>query len=248
MMMLRIILSLSLCGACCCDAGAQVPMTGAGLGAPSSSASASYAYDGMTSQTGSSNPTTSSINIGTAASNRTIIVNLVARGAPRTATVTANSVSLSSVLSYADTNSNTQAQWFTGTVSTGSGSQSIVVNYGGTPFAAYDVYAWTAYALTSNTPVATSDYTVGGSSSGTGNISVTAGDFLFCAVASAASTNPLNFSSSTQTPSGTRGEDTASGFSSKTADWTISATSGSFAVAVGATSNIEGGTSCIDLQ
>src|ERR1700687_2821000 len=130
---------------------------------------AAYAFRGTASDnSGTANPTYS-IDIGTAAANRLIIVGFMCQGSTGTSSITVNGVSLTKDVGSAP---GSVAEFWSGLVTTGSGVQTVQVNGASNVFER-DIIVWACTGLSSNLVKHTAP------GNGGQNINVTAGDFLF---------------------------------------------------------------------
>lgn len=176
-----------------------------------------YSYAGSGQFSGSGNIATYTINIGTATSTRYIVVGLQANGTAAY-TMTAAGTSLNSDVLLAPGGNNT-SQIFSGLVTSGSGSQSIVATCDSCTFQARTVFVWVITSLNTNAVKHTASSQSGSSMS----INVTAGDFLF----TTRNQNPVTFNGSTEAPFENL---TGSGSTISGADWTIISTNAAFSV------------------
>ena len=192
-----------------------------------------YLYRGTAFENTGFNTGTYSVNIGTASSDRLVIV-ATAIGISTTITsVTVNGVTLNQ-----DTfqNSTWALGIFSGLVTAGSGAQTIIVTYVNGAFQNKDVFVWTATGLNSNLVKHTMT-TILGNSPSSGSINVTSGDFLF--VIAKANSAATTFGTSTEAPHATNVDSEVS--PDVAADWTIISTNAAFQVtAAGGGSNIRG--------
>lgn len=194
-------------------------------GAPGSPA---YVFRALDFTETATNNHTASIDIGTASADRLIVVGFAARagigGAP---SVTVNGVALT-VDAY--TEASYPAGIASGLVTSGSGPQTVVVNWtaanSGQPRM---MSVWVLTGLSSNLVKQSTTWIT----SGAGSISVTAGDFVFAA--SMIQNIAPDYSGSTQAPSAVRNDTTYP--VSGSADWIIAATNASFSVSSSAATN-----------
>ena len=145
----------------------------------SGGAAASFTLAGYANQNNaSSNTNNYTINLGTAASNRLVVVAANYNStAAATATITANGVLLNKdVLANDIGNSQTASVW-SGVVSSGSGSQTITLAAtAGLQFSQIAIVVWIGYNLSSTLVKQTGAQTT--QNTGISNMNVTAGDFL----------------------------------------------------------------------
>jgi len=123
----------------------------------------------QTSYDDSQNALTFSVDIGTAAADRVVIVNAQSQNLPTISGVTVNGTSLAQAVS--DTVSGGASEMWSGVVASGSGAVNVVVTWAGAAFLTRSIAVWTATGLDSTTPQATS--------ANEATLSVAAGDFLF---------------------------------------------------------------------
>ena len=171
-----------------------------------------YNYDGSAAYdttSGCSTTMSTSINIGSAAANRTIVV-----GSPNQIQaptgITVNGVSLS-----VQANDGYHQTFWSGVVAAGSGSQTVASTFATAPcFNTDEIYVWSLYGLSSSSVKQTAH------SNTPLSINVTAGDFL----AVTQQDNTATYLLSTQTPTGT------DKISYEMAWWNIVSTNASFQV------------------
>lgn len=192
----------------------------AAVGGPAYVYRASYSYGD------SSTSNTTSVNIGTASADRLIVVGVTCQGSG-TPTVTVNGVTLTQIV----INATNQAAIFAGLVTSGSGSQNIVVNWTGSAFQGRGVSVWTITGLSSNSAKQSGST----NSSASGTINISAGDFLFAVGISLSSVEV--FTGSTETPVREDNLTTDATFYFTSADWSTLTTNASWSV----TSSPDGG-------
>jgi hypothetical protein len=159
---------------------------------------------------------TFSVDIGTAAVDRCVIVGLGAQVATNPTSVTVNGVAL--VLQEGNSASGS-ARIYSGLVTTGSGVQSVVVTHpSGAGFTNRNVTVWTVTGLSSTTK----KQSVNGVTTAL-SVNADAGDFIL-AVRYYTSGTPV-WTASTEAPAATHNL-----IVSATADWTVAATNASFSV------------------
>lgn len=201
----------------------SLPLLGAGPGTASAPIVAEYTYVGSISSPGD-NPSlviSGSIDIGTAASDRLVIVGATLGNSNVAITgVTVNGVSLS-LVDRDLTNVVGGAELWSGLVTSGSGSQTVAVTWGsGVSFLERAITVWTATGLSSDTAKQTAVNEA--------NISVDAGDFLF-AIGVSTFSNDLSFSTFSQAPT-EHSVDTGD-FETVAGDETVVSTNASFSTA-----------------
>ena len=154
-----------------------------------------------------------SLNVGTAAANRIIVVAGASQGSAAIGTVTVNSVSCTIDATFGSS--------FVASCpgsSFGSGTQTIVATWASGSFQARGFSVWVASNMTSTTVV----QHVAQNTSAT--LGVTANDFMFAAVNVSGASVPWT-GGTTQSPSNTQTINASTNFS---ADWTIASTNASF--------------------
>lgn len=183
--------------------------------------SAAITYRGSGTSTAASATVASySIDIGPAAIDRLVTVGLVIQNtSPTITSLVANSVALTQDILF--TGGNIVAI-YSGIVSAGSGSQTIVLNTTGAAFLERDIHVWTMTGLASSTKINT------GSGGFAFNIDVTQGDFLI-AIDGLNGVNSRTFDTSTVAPAANHTTTWLLG-----AEWTIATTNASFSVTDGA--------------
>lgn len=200
----------------------SLPLLGAGPGTASAPIVAEYTYVGSISSPGDPSLVISgSIDIGTAASDRLVIVGATLGNSNVAITgVTVNGVSLS-LVDRDLTNVAGAAELWSGLVTSGSGSQTVAVTWGsGVGFLERVIAVWTATGLSSDTAKQTAVNEA--------NISVDAGDFLF-AIGVSTFSNDLSFSTFSQAP--TEHSVDTGGFETVAGDETVVSTNASFSTA-----------------
>jgi hypothetical protein len=175
-----------------------------------------YVYRGSNSTTAAGNPHTASIDIGTASADRVVHVGIAAQNAQTPTSVTVNGVTLTQdVLNV----TSPTAGWYSGVVASGSGSQTVTVNYPAGTFTLRNMYVLTSTGLSSTTKKQSA------SASGASiSINVTAGDFLFAV--GYRTGGIANYTSSTEAPDGTNNADATT----READWVVNSTNATFFV------------------
>lgn len=185
-------------------------------------APAVFTYKGSETNASATNVSTfTTIDIGTAAADRVIIVAVTVQTA---AAITSVAIGATNLTSDVDSTDGTSREAiFSGLITAGSGVTNIVLTTVGGAFVERDISVWTATGLTSNTVKHVGNNTTGDNFT----INVTAGDFL---VAGFCDFSTTTFSTSTAAPTGTR----VTGSFSSTAEWNpIAATNASFTVTHG---------------
>lgn len=173
--------------------------------------------------TSSTSAQTQSVNIGSAAADRLVIVGAGTQNATATlSSVTANGVALTQ---DATQTSAGETYIYSGLVTTGSGAQNIVVNWVGGAFLTRFLWVATCNGLSSNLKRQSVAFT-SASGAGSGTISVVAGDFMFFSQYINAATGAPNLNASTVAPTHVNFVSA----SSLEADWTISTTNASFII------------------
>jgi hypothetical protein len=199
-------------------------VAGGGGGSPA------YVYRGQFNNGSGSTNFGASTTIGADSADRLVIVAVMATGATgETWTVTVGSTGLTQAVILESTDS---VAIFSGVVPTGGSSQTITITATSNPNI-IQAQVWTATGLSSNTVKHTGSGTFGSP----GTISVTGpagnpsgvGDFMF-AIGRENSGAQMNWSGSTQTPTGEHDGFTANLTGS---DWIISATNASFSLTAG---------------
>lgn len=181
-----------------------------------------YTYRGSGTDNSGNNDATFSIDLGTASSDRLVIVGTTVSAATSVTSIVANSVSLTPDVSAVNAY---RVAIYSALVTSGSGSQNVVVTFASASFQEKNVFVWTATGLASNVVKQTANGLI------STTINASAGDFLF-GVSRAVALFP-DFATSTETPDGTR----QVGTHNTSADWTVDATNASFSVNAGAASN-----------
>ncbi len=184
-----------------------------------------YAYKGAGAGEAAGNGLTFNLDIGTASSDRLIIVSAMVSAATALSSVVVNGVTLNiDIDNHATAKASAVAS---GLVTSGSGSQAVTITWASANFQDKIAHVWAATGLNSNTAKHTAFANRIGGAGGTATIDVTAGDFLF---AGALSTTQPTFAGSTEAPVGDHNQ--ASGvFNTRGSDWTIVSTNASFTIA-----------------
>ncbi len=176
----------------------------------------SYVLAGTFSASGSGDTISTTMNVGTAAADRIIVITGASQNSPAIASATINGVSCTLDASNADS-----CVFSAPGIAFGSGVQTITATWTGSSFFTRGITVWVASHCASSTVIHTASNTTIAST-----ISVVAGDLMFSANNSASAT-PATYSSSTQAPSNTQLLASNIGGS---ADWVIAATNASFSV------------------
>jgi hypothetical protein len=168
--------------------------------------------------------TTYTVDIGTAAADRLVVIGAICGTGATFGTVTVNGAALTK-----DAERNPSpggaacAAVFSGVVASGSGSQTISIDFGLSSYEVKSIEVWTVTGLISTTKKqgvgAASGATFGGQV-----LAVDAGDLVFCAQYTGA---PDDFNPSTQAPDATYDNNADNLIAG---DWTISATNASFLI------------------
>jgi hypothetical protein len=200
------------------DQTITITVTDVGEGSPKA-----YTYRDSISSTAGGHVVSASIDIGTAAADRYVLVACgVQNGDPDPISVVVNGVTLTKI--YFEAATPTGLGFYSGLVASGSGPQTCAVTFTSASFEGKLMAVWTMTGLVSTTPKQT---VLQASTSAPLPIPVDAGDFLF-AVGWTVSGTPV-FSSSTETPAR---DAIFAGGTSRTADWTIVSTNAAFSVAI----------------
>lgn len=183
----------------------------------------SYSYRSALSATGSGALLTGSVDIGTAAADRLVIVGFTCQNAPAITSVVVNGASLSNALT--NTGASPGAYLYSGLVTSGSGAQTVTITFATGTFLTRTGFVWIANGLSSNSPkhVSTTPTNVTAAT-----INVDAGDFLF-AVTGVSSGTPNYTGNSTENPAAARQQLTGA-LSGYSGDWTVASTNASFSI------------------
>lgn len=184
--------------------------------------SPAYVFRGSGTDSSGNSNATFSIDIGPASADRLLIVASAVGTSTTITSVVVNGVTLTPDITAVNA---FRVGINSGLVTAGSGAQNVVITWAAASFFEKSAFVWTATGLASNVVKQTT------SGITSGNINVTAGDFLF-AVSRSVVGFP-DFATSTETPDGTR----TVGSLTTSADWTVDATNAAFSVNAGATSN-----------
>lgn len=170
--------------------------------------------------------TSFSLDIGTAAADRNIIVCLAAFASDMpTATCTAAGVSLTERISNGFAEGFVGCKIYSGLVTTGSGSQTIAFSAG--PSNTCQVYVWSTTGLSSNTPKATGSNEYGVTTAAT--IAVDAGDYLFAVIGRDGAIN-ASWTGSTETITSRDATVGVGRIEGRGGDLTVASTNASFSV------------------
>lgn len=173
-----------------------------------------YVFRGSNNTNSSSATQSASIDIGTAAADRLVIVFVDSQNAPTVTSVVVNGVTLTQ---RAFDNTNATAGIFDGIVSAGNGAQTVTVTWSVGGFLDRDFCVWTATGLTTGFITATAN------PGDTATTSVQSGDLVFAG----ARTGVIgDWSTSDEAPFSIH----TLGTNGTAADWTISSTDASFVV------------------
>lgn len=172
------------------------------------------------SASGSGSTLSGSIDIGTAAADRVVIVAATEQNGQSLTSIVVNGVTLTAAVAGSG------VYISTGLVTSGSGAQTVTVTWGAGSFETRTCAVWIANGLNSNTPKATGTVATNVTPSA---ISVTAGDLLFGVTMLGNSGTPEYNGNSTENAAGERQVLTGalSGFYG---DWTVASTNASFSV------------------
>jgi hypothetical protein len=208
-----------------CSAGTSTAISSTDYAQIQSTVTSSKAFLGAAFDDSGWHYSTQSIDIGSAAADRYILVAVGVQNSDTDPTVTVGGVSLTK-LGGGDFSSTTDVAWYGGLVTTGTGAQNLVVTWAS---AAYEVKlsaAWKMLGLISTTPRVTPVRSTSSSLS----IAAGAGEFLFYAmngigsiIGTLAAATEAPGREAAVTPSG-------SGGVGYTADWTVVATNAGFTI------------------
>lgn len=163
------------------------------------------------------------VDIGTAAANRFIVIAATGtNSAVPGATCTVGGVALTRIAVQGSVNA---AAIYGGLVTTGSGNQTVTIDFGVTSFENKAIEVWSVTNLSSTT-VKSSDAAPNGGGSGNLSLNVSAGDLAFCVEFNGSSAS-ANFVGSDQTP-----DNTYDNFADNmlAGDWTAISTDASFLI------------------
>lgn len=164
-----------------------------------------------------------SIDIGTAAADRLVIVATACQAGSSTPTVTVNGVTLTQQALFNDSGGfGASVAFFSGIVSSGSGPQTVLIDWSGANFTARGAAIWVANGLNTTPPKVSGTHRVNGDDV---TLNVAAGDFVFAYIITLSTTN---FDSSTDTPPAREDSAASGGFVFSSADWTAGTTSASW--------------------
>jgi hypothetical protein len=177
---------------------------------------AAYVYKGSTAGL------SSTLDIGTASSDRFVIVGVSGEsiGATYGTTATVAGVTLNRDAFYNQSGAGRAVLFYSGLVTSGNGSQSIVITRTGETGS--HLHIWT---VTGNASIAFRQTASNSSGGAPSSISVTGGDFMF-GVSSVGGASPNTWTSSTQASFADHPDSAFGGFGGS--DWTIASTNASF--------------------
>lgn len=234
--MIRLVLAawLALCGV----ANAQLSGGVGGFPGPgtahTAAASPAYTYRGNGFSSASGSVTDFTIDIGTASSDRLIVVTAAYQGTNGITSIVVDPAGANVSLTQDAINaSGNSVAMYSGLVTTGSGSVTIRLTLVSASFFNRGISVWALTGLSSNLKKQSAAAAISGA--GSTAINVTAGDFLFCG--SYQTAGSPTFSGSTEAPANPAGLHTSNA-TNQFADQTIISTNASFAIAPGVTSNL----------
>lgn len=204
-------------------ASAQMTLTGAGSGSKGAAAAPSFINAGGASDPGNTGASVSgSINIGTASSNRIVVVAATYNSAVLASTVTVGGVSCT-----ADVNINSVAIYSCPGASYGSGSQTVSVTWASGNFIIRGFTVWVLSNCTSSTVVNTANNPSGQTAV---SINVAAKDLMFSAAQLNNDPTIASYATSSVAPTDTGSIMASGNFYGSYADWLIASSNATFSV------------------